>query len=102
MTPRTWHDGWRWSLLALLWIGLLALLPQTTRSQEVLSGSVGFVPNNEDPESDVTVSNGVGAVFANQRVKFQFDFSRTSLIAAIGLADTLARNRARYDRLHAR
>ncbi len=85
MTPRIWHNGARWLLLALLWIGMLAVLPETTRSQEVLSGSVRFVPAGEDAESDVTVSNEVGAVFANQRVKFQFDFSRTSLISSIGV-----------------
>lgn len=57
------------ALLSLLgWAGVML-------AQELDFGSTRFVTRSEDPGSDVTVSGGVGSVFANQNVKFQFNFT---------------------------
>jgi len=65
-----------WRSLLVLSVALLSLWSVDNVGQEVDFGSVQFVPNSVDPSSDVTVSGGVGAVFANQQVKFEFAFVR--------------------------
>lgn len=71
----------KWSALGLLSLALLLALGHGSFAQEVVSGSMRFVTSEQDPDSDVTVSDAVGAVFANQRVVFQFDFARGAISA---------------------
>ncbi len=66
---------YRWVVLSLVLAWMLAS-PSITWSQSVTSPR--FVLNNEDGSSNVTGTDEVGAVFADQQVVFEFTFTNTS------------------------
>lgn len=77
--------GLKAGLLAglILWLGMGPLW-----GQEVDVTSVRFIPNSEDSTSNVTVSGGVGSIFVNQVVKFEFAYVKSPVTSSVTVSVT--------------